>query len=331
MKDADDLATTGERPGLAVPSCSADWAARMQRGRGRHAAISRNLNTWSNYKNWSEKVRQAVGVRRRGEGEVAVERFLLLWDELDELAGFCRLSRPVGVAHSWSLRAPRAAQAAGLRLPGPCPPATPDGLGGRLASQARIASSSVRNANGYWCHPPCPACRLRAVQHLSPPWVLSPACRRVKNVSVSSISSSPISEKDTAGQPAARNARWSVVGYSVPGAEAERPLARAASRASSASGPCGVGVIIHGVSPQAKTSKFTYSAGVAGPGSSPRPVSPAGLLPPDPRTPPARGASLERARLECGRQLQHVAATPASVVGGTMAHRHLVVVRADQQ
>ncbi len=29
----------------------------MQRGRGRHAAISRNLNTWANYKNWSDKAR----------------------------------------------------------------------------------------------------------------------------------------------------------------------------------------------------------------------------------------------------------------------------------
>lgn len=44
-------------PGSSEPY--ADWAARMQRGRGRHAAISRNLNTWSSYKNWSEKVRQS--------------------------------------------------------------------------------------------------------------------------------------------------------------------------------------------------------------------------------------------------------------------------------
>jgi DNA-binding NarL/FixJ family response regulator len=37
----------------------AEWTARMQRGRGRHAAISRNVNTWSNYKSWSDKVRQS--------------------------------------------------------------------------------------------------------------------------------------------------------------------------------------------------------------------------------------------------------------------------------
>ena len=52
----DDLATTGERPGPGSSERFADWAARVQRGRGRHAAISRNLNTWANYKNWSDKI-----------------------------------------------------------------------------------------------------------------------------------------------------------------------------------------------------------------------------------------------------------------------------------
>ena len=55
----DDLAATGERPGPGSTELYADWAARMQRGRGRHAAISRNLNTWSNYKNWSDRIRQS--------------------------------------------------------------------------------------------------------------------------------------------------------------------------------------------------------------------------------------------------------------------------------
>jgi hypothetical protein len=55
----DDLAASGERPGPGSSELFSDWAARMQRGRGRHAAISRNLNTWSNYKNWSEKARLA--------------------------------------------------------------------------------------------------------------------------------------------------------------------------------------------------------------------------------------------------------------------------------
>ena len=55
----DDLATTGERPGPGSSELFSDWAARMQRGRGRHAAISRNINTWTNYKSWSEKARQS--------------------------------------------------------------------------------------------------------------------------------------------------------------------------------------------------------------------------------------------------------------------------------
>lgn len=54
----DDLAATGERPGPGSTELYADWEARMKRGRGRHAAISRNLNTWANYKNWSDKIRQ---------------------------------------------------------------------------------------------------------------------------------------------------------------------------------------------------------------------------------------------------------------------------------
>ena len=31
----------------------------MQRTRGRHAAITRNLYTWSSYKNWTEKVKDS--------------------------------------------------------------------------------------------------------------------------------------------------------------------------------------------------------------------------------------------------------------------------------
>lgn len=55
----EDLTATGERMGPGSSELYADWAARVKRGRGRHAAISRNLNTWSNYKNWSEKIRQS--------------------------------------------------------------------------------------------------------------------------------------------------------------------------------------------------------------------------------------------------------------------------------
>lgn len=35
----------------------ANWLDRMQRTRGRHAAITKNLYTWSSYKNWADRVR----------------------------------------------------------------------------------------------------------------------------------------------------------------------------------------------------------------------------------------------------------------------------------
>jgi hypothetical protein len=53
----DDPSSTGERLGPSGSELYADWMLRMQRGRGRQAAIAKNLYTWSNYKNWAEKVR----------------------------------------------------------------------------------------------------------------------------------------------------------------------------------------------------------------------------------------------------------------------------------
>jgi hypothetical protein len=35
------------------------WLNRSQKGGGRHSAITRNLNSWSNYKNWADKVRNS--------------------------------------------------------------------------------------------------------------------------------------------------------------------------------------------------------------------------------------------------------------------------------
>jgi hypothetical protein len=35
----------------------ARWLEHMQRTRTRHAAITRNLYSWSNYKSWADKVR----------------------------------------------------------------------------------------------------------------------------------------------------------------------------------------------------------------------------------------------------------------------------------
>jgi hypothetical protein len=45
------------------PTAPADpysnWLDRMQRARTRHAAITKNLYTWSNYKNWADKVKDS--------------------------------------------------------------------------------------------------------------------------------------------------------------------------------------------------------------------------------------------------------------------------------
>jgi hypothetical protein len=45
---------------LSAPSGTeayAQWLEHMQRTRTRHAAITRNLYTWSNYKSWADKMR----------------------------------------------------------------------------------------------------------------------------------------------------------------------------------------------------------------------------------------------------------------------------------
>jgi hypothetical protein len=45
---------------MAPPSGAeayARWLEHMQRTRTRHSAITRNLYTWTNYKNWADKVR----------------------------------------------------------------------------------------------------------------------------------------------------------------------------------------------------------------------------------------------------------------------------------
>jgi len=45
-----------------------DWIDRVQRARGRHAAITRNLNTWSNYKNWADRMRESFGDEEQQDG-----------------------------------------------------------------------------------------------------------------------------------------------------------------------------------------------------------------------------------------------------------------------
>lgn len=56
-------------PGVQLDSASdaspaeaqgADWLVeRTERSRPRHAAITRNLQTWSSYKSWAEQVRES--------------------------------------------------------------------------------------------------------------------------------------------------------------------------------------------------------------------------------------------------------------------------------
>ena len=50
--------STGTTPAPAdAADPYANWLDRMQRARARHAAITKNLYTWSNYKNWADKMR----------------------------------------------------------------------------------------------------------------------------------------------------------------------------------------------------------------------------------------------------------------------------------
>jgi hypothetical protein len=50
-----------EAPALNPPLAGTEeygsWLDRMQRARTRHAAITRNLYTWSNYKSWADQVK----------------------------------------------------------------------------------------------------------------------------------------------------------------------------------------------------------------------------------------------------------------------------------
>jgi hypothetical protein len=45
--------------GVQAGTPYANWLDRMQRTRGRHAAITKNLYSWSSYKNWADRVRDS--------------------------------------------------------------------------------------------------------------------------------------------------------------------------------------------------------------------------------------------------------------------------------
>ena len=65
-----DLVPPAKTPGAAdAADPYASWLDRMQRARARHAAITKNLYTWSNYKNWAERMRDSFGA----EGPVKPE------------------------------------------------------------------------------------------------------------------------------------------------------------------------------------------------------------------------------------------------------------------
>jgi hypothetical protein len=52
-----DQSTEVAAPEATSTEAYARWLEHMQRTRGRHAAITRNLYTWSNYKSWADKVK----------------------------------------------------------------------------------------------------------------------------------------------------------------------------------------------------------------------------------------------------------------------------------
>lgn len=47
----------------------ANWLDRMQRARARHAAITKNLYTWSNYKNWADRMRDSFEDEPAGKSD----------------------------------------------------------------------------------------------------------------------------------------------------------------------------------------------------------------------------------------------------------------------
>ena len=53
-------ATPVAKPGVPKETDAyATWLDRMQRARARHAAITKNLYTWSNYKNWADRMKDS--------------------------------------------------------------------------------------------------------------------------------------------------------------------------------------------------------------------------------------------------------------------------------
>lgn len=63
-------AWTGETTGPVVRTGVArdrNWLDRAQPSNPRHAAITRSLYSWSNYKNWTDKVRNSFDKDKNGK------------------------------------------------------------------------------------------------------------------------------------------------------------------------------------------------------------------------------------------------------------------------
>ena len=65
--------TPTARPDTAAPAPAnpqdpyGKWLDRMQRARARHAAITKNLHTWANYKSWAEQVKDSWEDEQKGD------------------------------------------------------------------------------------------------------------------------------------------------------------------------------------------------------------------------------------------------------------------------
>lgn len=65
-----DLTAPAKTPGPAdAADPYANWLDRMQRARARHAAITKNLYTWSNYKNWADRMKDSFVPDSEGKPE----------------------------------------------------------------------------------------------------------------------------------------------------------------------------------------------------------------------------------------------------------------------
>lgn len=71
MSSSDRTRNDGLPAAAKVPAPASDpyatWIDRVQRGRGRHSAITRNLYTWSNYKTWADRVKTTWNDDEGGE------------------------------------------------------------------------------------------------------------------------------------------------------------------------------------------------------------------------------------------------------------------------